>query len=166
AKAISKMPLGRIDEETTASIGRFDGGQQTNIVCDYGEILAETRSLVAENMEKQANNIKEAVESTANALGGEADVQIELMYPGFNQIADDQVVEIAKRAVRAIGRDSQRVKSGGGSDANVIAGFGIPTVNLAVGYEDIHTTNERLPVEELIKIAEVITSIIKEVTTK
>src|SRR5699024_6238071 len=45
AKAISKMPLGRIDEETTANIGRFEGGQQTNIVCDYVEILAEARSL-------------------------------------------------------------------------------------------------------------------------
>ena len=45
AKAISRMPLGRIDEETTANIGRFAGGQQTNIVCDHVEILAEARSL-------------------------------------------------------------------------------------------------------------------------
>lgn len=166
AKAISKMPLGRIDEETTANIGRFEGGQQTNIVCDYVEILAETRSLVPEKMEKQANKMREAFESTAKELGGEADVQVEIMYPGFNQKDGDQVVEVAKRAVKAIGRDSQLVKSGGGSDANVIAGFGIPTVNLAVGYEDIHTTNERMPVEELIKVAELITSIINEVATE
>ena len=33
AKAIAKMPLGRIDSETTANIGRFEGGTQTNIVC-------------------------------------------------------------------------------------------------------------------------------------
>lgn len=45
----------------------------------------------------------------------------------------------------------------------MIAGFGIPTVNLAVGYEDIHTTNERIPVEELTKLAEMVVSIIKEV---
>ncbi len=32
AKAIAKMPLGRIDSETTANIGRFEGGTQTNIV--------------------------------------------------------------------------------------------------------------------------------------
>ena len=32
AKAIANMPLGRIDEETTANIGRFEGGKQTNIV--------------------------------------------------------------------------------------------------------------------------------------
>ena len=45
AKAISKMPLGRIDKETTANIGRFEGGQQTNIVCDRVDIFAEARSL-------------------------------------------------------------------------------------------------------------------------
>ena len=28
AKAVANMPLGRIDEETTANIGRFEGGQQ------------------------------------------------------------------------------------------------------------------------------------------
>ena len=42
------MPLGRIDEETTANIGRFEGGTQTNIVCDQVDILAEARSLVPE----------------------------------------------------------------------------------------------------------------------
>ncbi|TXK87170.1 M20/M25/M40 family metallo-hydrolase, partial [Parageobacillus sp. SY1] len=41
AKAIAQMPLGRIDEETTANIGRFEGGTQTNIVCDRVDILAE-----------------------------------------------------------------------------------------------------------------------------
>ena len=54
-------------------------------------------------------------------------------------------------------------QSGGGSDANVIAGHGIPTVNLAVGYEEIHTTNEKIPVEELAKTAELVVAIIEEV---
>ena len=34
AKSIAAMSLGRIDAETTANIGRFEGGQATNIVCD------------------------------------------------------------------------------------------------------------------------------------
>src|SRR5699024_9933835 len=33
AKSIAKMNLGRIDDETTANIGSFQGGKQTNIVC-------------------------------------------------------------------------------------------------------------------------------------
>ncbi|KAA0549503.1 M20/M25/M40 family metallo-hydrolase [Bacillus sp. BGMRC 2118] len=163
AKAIAKMPLGRIDEETTANIGRFEGGQQTNIVCDRVDILAEARSLVPEKMEAQVQKMKEAFESTAAEMGGRAEVEVTVMYPGFKFGEGDHVVEVARRAAATIGRSSELQQSGGGSDANVIAGHGIPTVNLAVGYEEIHTTNERMPIEELVKTAELVVAIIKEV---
>ncbi|WP_449536871.1 tripeptidase T [Ferdinandcohnia sp. Marseille-Q9671] len=163
AKAISKMPLGRIDEETTANIGRFEGGTQTNIVCDHVEILAEARSLVTEKMENQVQKMKDAFETVAADMGGRAEVEITVMYPGFKFADGDHVVEVAKRAAAKIGRQSELQQSGGGSDANVIAGHGIPTVNLAVGYEDIHTTNEKMPIEELVKTAELIVAIAEEV---
>ncbi len=163
AKAIAKMPLGRIDEETTANIGRFEGGTQTNIVCDHVHILAEARSLVPEKMEAQVQKMKEAFEMTAKEMGGKVEVDVQVMYPGFKFADGDYVVEVAKKAVTKLGREPRLLTSGGGSDANVIAGFGIPTVNLAVGYEDIHTTNEKMPIEELVKTAEAVVSIIKEV---
>lgn len=164
AKAIANMPLGRIDEETTANIGRFEGGKQTNIVADHVEILAEARSLDADKLDKQVQQMKEAFEHTAEAYGGSAEVTVKLMYPGYKQKTDDNLVKVAEKAVKAIGRKSKLVTSGGGSDANIISGHGIPTVNLAVGYEEIHTTNERMPVEELVKITELVTKIIKEVS--
>ncbi|MFD2679607.1 tripeptidase T [Bacillus seohaeanensis] len=163
SKAISKMPLGRIDEETTANIGRFEGGQATNIVCDRVDVLAEARSLVSEKMEAQVEKMKNAFETTASEMGGKAEVDVQVMYPGFKFGEGDEVVEVAKRAAEKIGRPSELLTSGGGSDANVIAGFGVPTVNLAVGYEEIHTTNERMPVEELVKLSELVVAIIKEV---
>ncbi|WP_110111247.1 tripeptidase T [Bacillus sp. CGMCC 1.16541] len=163
AKAISKMPLGRIDSETTANIGRFEGGTQTNIVCDRVDILAEARSLVPEKMEAQVQKMKEAFEGAAAEFGGRAEVEIHVMYPGFKFGEGDHVVEVAKQAVEKIGRSPQLLTSGGGSDANVIAGFDIPTVNLAVGYEDIHTTNEKMPIEELVKTTELVVSIIQQV---
>ncbi|MEQ6376518.1 M20/M25/M40 family metallo-hydrolase [Bacillaceae bacterium S4-13-56] len=161
SKAITKMPLGRIDEETTANIGRFQGGQQTNIVCDYVEILAEARSLVREKLDIQVEKMKKAFEEAAEELGGKVEINVTIMYPGFKQKEGDHVVEVAREAAKNIGRTSELLKSGGGSDANVIAGFGIPTVNLSVGYEDIHTTNEKIPVEELVKIAELVIEIVK-----
>jgi tripeptide aminopeptidase len=166
AKAISKMPLGRIDEETTANIGRFEGGTATNIVCDRVNILAEARSLVPEKMEEQVRKMKEAFESTAEEMGGKAEIEVEVMYPGFKFGEGDHVVEIARKAAAKVGRSCELLKSGGGSDANVIAGFGIPTVNLAVGYEDIHTTNEKMPIEELNKLAEMVIAIIEEVAAQ
>lgn len=166
AKAISKMPLGRIDSETTANIGRFQGGQQTNIVCDYVDILAEARALIPEKMDAQVQKMKEAFYTAAAEMGGRAEIEVTVMYPGFKFKAGDQVVEIARQAAAKIDRPCELLQSGGGSDANVIAGFGIPTVNLAVGYEDIHTTNEKVPVEELNKLAEMVLAIIEIVTEK
>ncbi|WP_078432678.1 M20/M25/M40 family metallo-hydrolase [Metabacillus halosaccharovorans] len=163
AKAIAKMPLGRIDHETTANIGRFEGGTQTNIVCDLVHILAEARSLIPEKMEAQVKKMKEAFENVASEMGGRAEVEVDVMYPGFKFGHGDHVVEVAKRAAAKIGRDSELQTSGGGSDANVIAGNGVPTVNLAVGYEEIHTTNEKMPIEELEKTAELVLAIIQEV---
>ncbi len=164
AKAIAKMPLGRIDAETTANIGRFEGGQATNIVCDRVDILAEARSLIPEKMQAQVQKMKDAFESVAAEMGGKAEVNVEVMYPGFKFGDGDHVVEIARKAAEKIGRSCELEQSGGGSDANVINGFNIPTVNLAVGYEEIHTTNERMSIEELYKLAEMTLAIIDEVT--
>lgn len=165
AKAIAKMPLGRIDEETTANIGRFEGGRATNIVCDYVEVLAEARSLIHEKMEKQAETMKQAYIEVAESFGGRAEVDIDIMYPGFKFQEGDEVVEVAKAAATAIGRPTRILHSGGGSDANIIAGGGIPTVNLAVGYEEIHTTNERMPLEELYKLVEYVVTIVEHVAS-
>ncbi|MDI7742169.1 M20/M25/M40 family metallo-hydrolase [Lysinibacillus fusiformis] len=161
AKAVAKMKLGRIDEETTANIGRFEGGKATNIVCDEVYILAEARSINKEKLDAQVSHMRETFENTAQSLGGRAEVDVKLMYPGFSVTEEDRVVQIAMAAVENIGRKAQLGISGGGSDANVIAGFGIPTVNLSVGYEEIHTTNERMPIEELEKLADLLVEVVK-----
>lgn len=163
AKAISNMPLGRIDNETTANIGRFEGGKQTNIVCDHAEVYAEARSLSSEKIKTQVAKMKTAFEETASEFGGSAQVDVTVMYPDFKRNKNDLVVKIAENAVSKINRKSKLLSSGGGSDANIFSGYGIPTVNLAVGYEEIHTTNERMPITELVKITELTFAIIKEI---
>lgn len=164
AKAIAAMKLGRLDEETTANIGRFEGGQATNIVCDEVNILAEARSINKEKLDAQTAHMKETFERVASEMSARAEVEVQLMYPGFRVTEDDKVVQVAMQAAQHIGRTPQLGISGGGSDANVIAGFGIPTVNLSVGYEDIHTTNERMPIEELEKLADYLVEIVKQTT--
>lgn len=164
SEAISNMPLGRIDEETTANIGRFQGGEKTNIVCDYVEILAEARSLEPEKVKEQIKKMEQAFIDAANRQGGEVKLDTKLMYTGFKQDREDKVVQIAEQAIEKIGRMSELKQSGGGSDANIIAGFGIPTVNLAVGYEDIHTTSEKMSITELVKLTKLVLQIIDQVT--
>src|SRR5699024_4950888 len=162
AKSIAKMPLGRIDKETTANIGSFSGGTATNIICDYVEVVAEARSLCEQKMKNQVQKMKEAFEETARNHGGNAAVNVDIMYPGYSFQSGDQVVEVATNAAKKIGRTSKLLSSGGGSDANIISSYGIPTINLAVGYEHIHTTKERIKSSNLKKLTAFVIAIIEE----
>ncbi|MFC4777486.1 M20/M25/M40 family metallo-hydrolase [Paenibacillus sp. GCM10023252] len=162
AKAIARMPLGRIDEETTANIGRFEGGGATNIVCDYVQLQAEARSIVQDKLDRQVQAMRDAVESAAKEYGARGEVECEVIYPAYQYSDGDPVVELAKSAITAIGRTPRTFHSGGGSDANIFNGLGLPTVNLAVGYEHIHTTKEQIKADDLVKTTELVTQLIKQ----
>nr|WP_085963086.1 M20/M25/M40 family metallo-hydrolase [Brevibacillus massiliensis] len=163
SKAISRMPLGRIDADTTANIGRFEGGKAYNIVTDYVEIWSEARSLVMDKLEAQVNKMTSAFESAAAEMGARCENEVTFMYHGFKYDENTPVVKKAISAIKRVGREPVLESSGGGSDGNVFNGYGIPTVNFGIGYEEIHTTNERIPLEELYKASELVLAIVEEV---
>lgn len=166
ARAIGKMPLGRIDAETTANIGKFVGGGETNIVCDRLALFAEARSHSPQKLERQLESMERALRETAAQHGANCEFEAEIVYPGFQFDEQDAVVQLATSAVERIGRNAQWVKSGGGSDANIFNGHGVPTLNLAIGYEQIHTTSEQMPFAELVKTTELVLAIVEEATNR
>lgn len=161
-KAISAMKLGRIDNETTANIGKFAGGGPTNVVCDHVQLDAEARSIVQEKVERQIESMREALETTAREYGAQSEFRSEIIYPAFSFNEHDPVVQLADRAITSLGLTTRLFASGGGSDANVFNGLKVPTVNLAVGYEDIHTTKERIKAEDIVKVASLVVAIVAE----
>ncbi|WP_310829426.1 M20/M25/M40 family metallo-hydrolase [Paenibacillus pedocola] len=162
SKAISAMKLGRIDKETTANIGKFAGGGPTNVVCDHVQLDAEARSIVQEKVELQIASMREALETTVREYGAECEFRSEIIYPAFSFNEHDPVVQLADRAINSLGLKTRLFPSGGGSDANVFNGLKVPTVNLAIGYEHIHTTKERIKAEDIVKTAELVVAIVKE----
>ncbi|UVI32319.1 M20/M25/M40 family metallo-hydrolase [Paenibacillus spongiae] len=166
AKAIARMPLGRIDHETTANIGRFEGGGATNIVCDFVKLDAEARSIAGDKLDRQIAAMRQAVEAVAAEYGAEADFESQIVYPAYAYEDEDPVVELAKAAIASIGCTPRTFHSGGGSDANIFNGLGVPTVNLAIGYEHIHTTKEQIKVKDLVKTCELVVELIKHAANK
>jgi tripeptide aminopeptidase len=59
-------------------------------------------------------------------------------------------------AVRRSGLEPKLISAGGGSDANILNGKGLPAVNLALGMEKVHTTEERIAAQDLVKAAEIV----------
>ncbi|OFP01309.1 MULTISPECIES: M20/M25/M40 family metallo-hydrolase [Staphylococcus] len=164
AKAVSRMKLGQIDEETTANIGSFHGGSVTNIVADEVTLHAEARSHSKQKIIDQIHHMEEVFKNTAEEFGCTTDVEIEESYQGFKVSEEAEVTQIAIKSAEQLGLSGNTVISGGGSDGNIINALGLPTVILGIGYENIHTTEERMEIKSLNLLAEQLIEIVKIVS--
>ena len=163
ARAITNMPLGRLDEELTANIGVISGGERTNIVCDLVEITGEARAITFSKLENQMKIMSDALEDAAARRGCKVDIEVSYDRIGYKLNETDRVVKIAKEAIKKVDREPYFQATGGGSDANIFTINGIPTANLGVGYLDIHSKNEKMPISELVKLTELVVEIVKTV---
>ena len=163
--ALSRMKLGRIDEETTANIGIISGGRATNIVPDEVTLKGEVRSRNEEKLEKYTEQLKKITEDTAQEFKAKADIKIDRKYYCYNLSPQERVVKIAVKAAEDMGLQPLLCPSGGGSDANIFNKKGIPSVVLAIGMEKVHTIDEYILVKNLKNTAEYILSIINTITS-
>lgn len=154
AVAIARMKLLRIDEETTANIGSITAEGPTNIVPESCHIVAEARSLNQAKLEAQVAEMQRCIAEAARELGGAAEVEVQRSYGAFNLSPESAPVRRASEAAGLIGVQARVTATGGGSDANIFNGNGIPMAVLGVGYEEIHSTRERMPIDQLVALAE------------
>ena len=155
AAAVHAMRLGRVDEETTANVGVISGGQAENVVPPEAELIMQTRSL---DPDKQRATLEEMIECCRQAAaerGGTIEEQTVGQIEGFRFKPTDPIVQRAEGAIKAAGRVPQHTVTCGGSDANELNAKGLPTLVIAVGYKDIHTNEESMPIDELNSLAEV-----------
>lgn len=153
ARAIAAMKLGRIDEETTANIGRIEGGQSgaTNIVAARCSVLGEVRSLDPSKAEDVIAQVIACAHDAANTPSCFCDVDVttERLFDGYRHAADAPAVLAAEEALRACGYTPKRRSTGGGSDANAFEAGGFHCTNLANGTERNHEPGERVSVAAL-----------------
>jgi tripeptide aminopeptidase len=161
AEAISKMPLGRIDFETTANIGTIEGGAARNIVPEHVKLIGEARSRDEGKLDRQTAAMKRAFEEAAERHGAQVEFVAERAY-GRQKIAPDApIVQLCQEAARRIGLDPYLVETGGGSDVNIFNMRGIEAVNLSIGYREIHSTNEHIAIADLEKAAQLIYALLE-----
>lgn len=166
SRAIARMKLGRIDEETTANIGSFHGGQATNVVCPEVEIRAEARSHNTQKLEAQMAHMIACFREEAEAMGGQVEIESSRHYEAYRLSEDDQVVQVARDSALALGLPFEAKLAGGGSDANVYNAKGIPTVVLSTGMDKVHTHEECCRISDLEKTALWVLEIVKRVTAR
>lgn len=163
SRAIARMKLGRIDEETTANIGSFHGGQATNVVCPEVEIRAEARSHSTQKLEAQMAHMIACFREEAEAMGAQVEIETARHYEAYRLSEDAPVVQVARESALALGLPYESKLAGGGSDANVYNAKGIPTVVLSTGMDQVHTHNECCRISDLEKTALWVLEIVRRV---
>ncbi len=155
AAAISRMELGRLDEETTANVGVISGGTSGNVVPGHCAIVAEARSLDAGRAAEVAGALSDACTWGASEHGCDADVRIEELFRGYRIPPSSPALALAEAGLRRAGFEPERTATGGGSDANALIVNGFDCVLLANGTEANHTPDETVSARNLDAMLEV-----------
>lgn len=161
SEAISYIDWGRLDEHTTSNLGLIEGGRATNIVCDFVNIKGEVRSKCQENLDFYTLNIGKLFAAVTAKWGAKLDFTWKNIYSPFSLDNDEYVIKLAVRAAWETGVKPVVKSSGGGSDANIFNAVGIPSVNLGIGTQKAHTTEEYIHISELVNLAQLVVNIIK-----
>jgi tripeptide aminopeptidase len=161
ARAISEMPLGRIDEETTANVGTITGGTAANVVPDLCSFVGEARSHDERKLAEQVQAMQDAVTFAAGVSECEAETKMTRTYTAYRFSRDDLPVRLAADALGRCGFDPAYRLSGGAADSNVFNERGLQCVNLANGMTDIHTPDESIAVADVESMVDVTLALVE-----
>ena len=160
-KALSEMPQGRIDFETTCNVGLIKGGVATNIVPDRAEITVEARSRNQDKLSRLTEEIETIFTAVVQKNGGKAESKVTKKYDPYVLAEESLVIRSAVQAAQAAGLSPVLEGSGGGSDANFFNRYGVPNAVLGTGMSKVHTKEEFIREEHLFQTTEWVLQLIK-----
>lgn len=162
ARAISRLPLGRIDEETTMNIGTLKSGSAVNVIPELTELEGEVRSF---NLKKAENYFEQLVtifNEETEKIGAKIEIDYYWDFLPYTIPETSPVFQETVRVIKKVGLEPVPKISLGGSDANSLNGRGIESVNLGIGAQNPHSNDEFIFIEDLIKSAEIALELVKK----
>jgi tripeptide aminopeptidase len=161
AAAIARLKGGRIDDDTTMNIGLISGGKARNIVPENAEVAIEIRGFNADKLEEEVQKTIAVFTGEAAGAGAGLKVRRELNFETFNIPETHPAVANAVRASAVAGIEPLFKKSGGGMDANVFNGRGLPCIGLGFGAQKMHSPEESISIAQLRAGVRLIKALIK-----
>jgi glutamate carboxypeptidase len=148
-QAIALDAMTNYDEGLTLSVGRIDGGTNRNVVPERASLIADFRVVT----QAQAERLVAAVKALTPVVDGvRLEIEANINRPPFERSPHVQALfERAQRVARATGFELGEVPlTGGGSDGNFTAAFGVPTLDgLGAEGDGAHTLHEHIVVSTL-----------------
>jgi tripeptide aminopeptidase len=162
AKAIAGMRIGRLDPQTTANVGRIEGGTAANVVAERCTVELEARSLDDARAGEVVSEMVDACGEAASDGHCDLETSVERLFQGYRLTRTAPAVETAAAALTACGIEPVYISTGGGSDANALIAAGLPVVNIANGTERNHQPDESVTEDALETMLDVTLAIVAE----
>ena len=156
ARAVADMPLGRLDDETTANIGLISGGSARNIVPESCRVEGEVRSHSEERLADVTQQVIEALNWGAAVGGTDIEIDVSEEYRAYALSRECSVVKLGRQALQAASLVPRIESAGGGSDASILNGWGVETANMAIGMEAVHTAEEHVSLKDMVALTRVV----------
>ena len=161
ARAVVDLRLGRIDEVSTSNVGVISGGSARNVVPEWCTVTAEARSHDEATLVDLVQEMLDACAFAASVSDCTLEAEVREQYRGYRLRESDPVIRLADEALRAVGIEPTTALCGGGADANVFNGLGIPCAVLANGMAAIHSPDEHIAVADIETMVEVTLALVE-----
>lgn len=182
AQTLARLPMGRLDDFTTANLGIMRSGTAINVIpgSAYAEyemrshrkdvldfhvkrVIGTIEGVVRENrvfsLGAQTTGMGESLADDDDAIKirySQVDVDVEVGYEGYRLEDDSPFVERVRSAVVKAGLEPELVVAQCGSDANIFNRRGLDSVVLGCGMYGAHSTYERANLADMANCVEVL----------
>lgn len=146
--------------ETTVNVGLIGGGEKPNVVAESAWAVLDIRFWKAAERDRVLRILREA----APALrGARIKVAVESTTPPLEKTkASEKLYVRAQEIAGRLGLALKAGKTGGGSDASIAAGLGIPTLDgLGPDGDGLHAENEHLLLPSFVERTALLTELLK-----
>lgn len=161
SKAIAKLPLGRLDHETTSNVGIINGGIIRNGVPDKTVFLAECRSSNHDKAVKLAAEMEKIINEEVEAAGASVEVETNNLCRAISIPDDSPTVTIAKKALLKAGIEAETTFITGYTDASIYNDKGIEMPGVGIGARNEHALDEHIAIEDMEKAVIMATEILR-----
>ncbi len=146
--------------ETTVNIGLAGGGEKANVVAESAWALLDIRFWKAADRDRVLRILRE---SPPSLRGARVRISVEGTTPPLEMTkASAKLFERAREIAAGLGLSLKAGKSGGGSDASIAAGLGVPTLDgLGPDGDGLHAGHEHILLPSFVERTALLTELFK-----
>jgi len=137
------------------NIGPFSSSGATNVIPFSVNMTGEIRSATEGRVEELEQMVQRHFDAVLEGTGATYGYRSDWDFHPYSFDNRSGIWQRLEQAIHAAGMTPRGLPSFGGSDANILNGKGIPTINLGTGAQNPHSNDEFILYEDLINTTKI-----------